>query len=51
MGERGRRGGGGRGPGNVASTSYVLSYRSVPDPAAFERANSMKVLCSYVLRA
>jgi hypothetical protein len=36
----------------VASTSYVLSYRSVPDPAAFERANyMMKVLSSYVLRA
>jgi dihydroorotate dehydrogenase (fumarate) len=28
-----------------------MSYRSVPDPAAFERANYMRVLSSYVLRA
>jgi dihydroorotate dehydrogenase (fumarate) len=28
-----------------------MSYRSVPDPAAFERANYMRVLGSYVLRA
>jgi dihydroorotate dehydrogenase (fumarate) len=27
-----------------------MSYRSVPDPARFERANYMKVLSSYVLR-
>jgi hypothetical protein len=27
-----------------------MSYRSVRDPAAFERANYMKVLSSYVLR-
>ena len=27
-----------------------MSYRSVPEPAAFERANYMKVLSSYVLR-
>jgi dihydroorotate dehydrogenase (fumarate) len=28
-----------------------MSYRSVVDPAAFERANYMKVLSSYALRA
>jgi dihydroorotate dehydrogenase (fumarate) len=28
-----------------------MSYRSVPDPAAFERANYMRVLSSYVLRS
>jgi dihydroorotate dehydrogenase (fumarate) len=28
-----------------------MSHRSVPDPAAFERGNYMKVLSSYVLRA
>jgi dihydroorotate dehydrogenase (fumarate) len=28
-----------------------MSYRAVPDPAAFERANYMRVLSSYVLRA
>ena len=28
-----------------------MSYRSVPDPSAFERANYMRVLGSYVLRA
>ena len=28
-----------------------MSYRSVADPAAFERANYMRVLSSYVLRA
>jgi dihydroorotate dehydrogenase (fumarate) len=28
-----------------------MSYRTVPDPAAFERANYMRVLSSYVLRA
>jgi dihydroorotate dehydrogenase (fumarate) len=27
-----------------------MSYRSVRDPAAFERANYMKVLSSYALR-
>jgi hypothetical protein len=27
-----------------------MSYRSVRDPAAFERANDMKVLSTYVLR-
>jgi hypothetical protein len=27
-----------------------MSYRSVADPAAFERANYMRVLSSYVLR-
>jgi hypothetical protein len=27
-----------------------MSYRSVADPAAFERANYMRVLNSYVLR-
>jgi dihydroorotate dehydrogenase (fumarate) len=28
-----------------------MSYRSVREPSAFERANYMKVLSSYVLRA
>jgi dihydroorotate dehydrogenase (fumarate) len=28
-----------------------MSYRSVVDPAAFERANYMRVLSSYALRA
>jgi dihydroorotate dehydrogenase (fumarate) len=28
-----------------------MSHRSVPDPAAFERGNYMKVLSSYVLKA
>ena len=28
-----------------------MSYRSVRDPAAFERANYMKVLSSHALRA
>jgi hypothetical protein len=27
-----------------------MSYRSVADPSAFERANYMRVLSSYVLR-
>jgi hypothetical protein len=27
-----------------------MSYRSVAEPAAFERANYMKVLSSYALR-
>jgi hypothetical protein len=27
-----------------------MSHRSVPDPAAFERGNYMKVLSSYVLK-
>jgi hypothetical protein len=28
-----------------------MSYRSVREPAAFERANYMKVLSSYALRS
>jgi dihydroorotate dehydrogenase (fumarate) len=28
-----------------------MSQRSVPDPAAFERGNYMRVLSSYTLRA
>jgi len=28
-----------------------MSYRAVADPAEFERANYLKVLSSYVLRA
>jgi dihydroorotate dehydrogenase (fumarate) len=28
-----------------------MSYRAVADPAGFERANYLKVLSSYVLRA
>jgi hypothetical protein len=28
-----------------------MSYRSVAEPAAFERANYMKVLSSYALRS
>jgi len=28
-----------------------MSYQSVPDPAAFERSNYMKVLSGYALKA
>jgi dihydroorotate dehydrogenase (fumarate) len=35
---------------SIAQMQGSMSYRSVRDPAAFERANYMKVLSSYALR-
>ena len=35
---------------SIAQMQGSMSYRSVAEPAAFERANYMKVLSSYVLR-
>jgi len=35
---------------SIAEMQGSMSYRSVSDPAAFERANYMKVLSSYALR-
>jgi dihydroorotate dehydrogenase (fumarate) len=35
---------------SIAQMQGSMSYRSVRDPAAFERANYMKVLSAYVLR-
>jgi dihydroorotate dehydrogenase (fumarate) len=35
---------------SVRQMQGSMSYRSVPDPAAFERANYMRVLSSFVLR-
>ena len=35
---------------SIAQMQGSMSYRSVSDPAAFERANYMKVLSSYALR-
>ena len=36
--------------GSIAQMQGSMSYRSVVEPAAFERANYMKVLSSYALR-
>jgi dihydroorotate dehydrogenase (fumarate) len=36
--------------GSIVEMQGRMSYRAVPDPAAFERANYMKVLSSYALR-
>ena len=36
--------------GSIAEMQGSMSYRSVAEPAAFERANYMKVLSSYSLR-
>jgi dihydroorotate dehydrogenase (fumarate) len=36
--------------GSIAQMQGSMSYRSVAEPAAFERANYMKVLSSYALR-
>jgi dihydroorotate dehydrogenase (fumarate) len=36
---------------SIAQMQGSMSYRSVAEPAAFERANYMKVLSSYALRA
>jgi dihydroorotate dehydrogenase (fumarate) len=35
---------------SIAEMQGSMSYRSVAEPAAFERANYMKVLSSYALR-
>jgi dihydroorotate dehydrogenase (fumarate) len=35
---------------SIAQMQGSMSYRSVAEPAAFERANYMKVLSSYALR-
>jgi dihydroorotate dehydrogenase (fumarate) len=35
---------------SIAQMQGSMSYRSVLEPAAFERANYMKVLASYSLR-
>jgi dihydroorotate dehydrogenase (fumarate) len=37
--------------GSIAQMQGSMSYRSVVEPAAFERANYMKVLSSYALKA
>ena len=36
--------------GSIAEMQGCMSYRAASDPAAFERANYMKVLSSYTLR-
>jgi dihydroorotate dehydrogenase (fumarate) len=36
---------------SIAQMQGSMSYRSVREPAAFERANYMKVLSSYVQRS
>jgi dihydroorotate dehydrogenase (fumarate) len=36
---------------SIAQMQGSMSYRAVPEPTAFERANYMKVLSSYALRA
>ena len=36
--------------GSIAEMQGSMSYRAVSEPAAFERANYMKVLSAYALR-